>query len=108
MKLETYAKQHGKKPFNWNKFLNQEEINENEWLNAESLAENWVTCACGNQCDVIPRDEYGMPLDYDLIHIGLLFYYDIQERNNKGAKIRLADIEKRSAQLIKEINQSKK
>lgn len=101
--MKTYSESKGEEPFNWNEFLNKENITEEEWDNAESLADSWVTCACGNQCDVIPRDYFGEPKDWELFKLGNNFAKAIESKNINSAKEILKDIEERSAYLINEI-----
>lgn len=102
--METYNKANKGQPFNWNKFLNRKEstISEREWTKAKKLAGNWVTCACGNQCSILDRDDQGEPLDNLLSTLGCDFYQDIAGRDIKTAKHTLKQIERRSAELIKE------
>lgn len=50
-----------------------------ELLNkAVNASASWVTCACGNQCDIIPRDDDGSPLDDELYHLGCNFAHLIE------------------------------
>jgi len=70
--IETYAKSEGEKEFDWNKFLKKEKFTEEDLDNAESLASDWVTCACGNMCSIIPR-KAGRPLDKKLARLGERF-----------------------------------
>lgn len=98
----------------WNKFLDRpfDEITNEEWDNASKKASSWVTCACGNLCDIIPRKklaeeyntpDYGRPLDTSLSILGARFYTHISLRDLERSKKVLAEIEKRSAVLIKDI-----
>jgi hypothetical protein len=76
-------------------------------------SENWITCACGNQCDIIPRNGNGKPDDPLLLELGIRFFGAIRAMlDDEGedfvaareyAKKILMDIEKRSAELIAEI-----
>lgn len=104
--MRTYAESKGKKPFDWNEFLNKENITEEEWDNASKLAQEWVTCACGNQCDVIPRNDDGDPKDWKLTSLGCLFFRFITLKRADDAKITLKAIEKRSAYLIDKLNKT--
>lgn len=101
--MKTYSEREGEEPFNWNEFLNKKNISKEEWDNAESLADSWVTCACGNQCDVIPRDCFGGPKDRELFRLGYNFYKVIGSKDINSAKEILKAIEERSAYLINEI-----
>lgn len=96
------------KPFDWHK-----QIEACITLGLPSTAEmmskasKWTTCACGNQCDVIPRDNRDEPLDGQLSHLGMQFMRDIDASDFEGAKNRLEEIEERSAYLIEEIRISR-
>ena len=61
-----------------------------------------MTCACGNQCEVIPR-RIGEPVDVELRILGYQFSEHIHAREYSKAIRTLSDIEKRSAFLISEI-----
>lgn len=104
--MKTYAEARNEKPFDWNEFLNQEEISYQDWRAALDKAAEWTTCACGNQCDIIPREEDGTPMDLELMILGIDFVDEVSLRNKEGAKAVLASIEKRSAELIAEITQN--
>ncbi len=111
----TYAESKKKKPFDWNAFLKQKSYTQGEVSNAGVLAGNWVTCACGNQCDIIPRNEDwdGEPTDKKLAALGSKFCDNISfledaviygeniKTPQKKAKETLKKIEARSSQLIK-------
>ncbi|PRP68131.1 hypothetical protein [Nonlabens agnitus] len=108
--MTTYAETQGKKPFDWNEFLSMEDITQDEFKDACYLASEWVTCACGNQCHLIPREyinsnykHNGRPIDDDLAQFGLDFYWHLKMKRFDKAKIVLELIEQRSAQLIAEI-----
>lgn len=123
MKKITFAKEQGSKPFNWNKFLDKDftifsKKRSEQLKNASDLASNWITCACGNQCAIIPRDlRYGNPRDGRLRKLGMDFSNAVcnLEDNYKTKKITkiksaqkkckviLAKIEERSAVIIKNI-----
>jgi hypothetical protein len=95
--------------FDWNKFLKnairrKTPLDKKEWDKVESLARDWVTCACGNQCSVIPRDEDNEPLDDTLRSLGIQFHRKIQDCNWKDAKEILKEIEHRSVEIIDEIS----
>ena len=70
----------------------------------EYAANSWVTCACGNQCSIIPRDENGGPLDPTLKQLGYEFNHLIKGKAWVEAKKVLERIEIRSAQLLEEIS----
>lgn len=78
----TYSESKGKEPINWDKRLcdlekhlkGQIKLSDTtlkEWT-SDSL--NWVTCACGNTCSIIPRTSGGIPLDGELSSLGTSFY----------------------------------
>lgn len=66
------------------------------------LAGNWVTCAVGNQCDIIPREGI-VPIDAELFSAGLAFDRHVKDLNIEQAVSTLERIEKRSEYLIKKI-----
>jgi len=118
--MRTYAKANLKDEFDWNAFLHQELFTEEELYNAFELADKWITCACGNQCEIIPRNEYGMPIDVDLMILGRKFNDAIRsmwdacmdrqslEDRIVYAKMILLQIEVRSQELINQLIQTKK
>jgi hypothetical protein len=68
-----------------------------------TLSQNWVTCACGNQCSEIPRKSTGVPEDISLSMLGVQFNNHILNEHFESAKITLANIELRSQQVLREI-----
>lgn len=102
MKTKTFSEVNGKKPFDWNEFLNREYRSNQEWIEAIDLADDWVTCACGNQCDVIPRVD-GRPLDDELSSLGVIFSTLVRSRDIKRSLEALYWIEKRTAELLEEL-----
>jgi hypothetical protein len=102
--MKNYAETQRKEAFDWNKFLeNPPEKGSEEHLDACDLAESWVTCACGNLCDIIPRYPIGSPVDEELQSLGIAFNNSIQDTRYDDAKEILDKIEKRSAELIFEL-----
>jgi hypothetical protein len=102
--MKTYAELKGKESFDWNKFLeNPPKYFSNEHFDACDLAEAWVTCACGNLCDIIPRNQIGSPVDEELQRLGIMFHLDIDDGQWQNAKTTLWLIEKRSAEIIFEL-----
>jgi len=103
--MKTYSQTQNKRPFNWIKALSNP-LSEKQWKNLEEKASSWVTCACGNQCAIIPRNN-GEPLDKQLSRLGFSFYLSIAQKERKEAIYILEQIEKRSGILIKEILKNK-
>jgi hypothetical protein len=108
MKIKTYAESKGKKPFDWNSFLDKAiagKVGAKALASAVVRSKSWVTCACGNMCDLIPRKEVGFtqgcPLDDTLASLGVDFFDHVKDGRYKSAKKTLAAIERRSAKLIK-------
>lgn len=104
--MKTYAEKELKKPYNWNKMLElamQGKARGAVRIHMNNMAGNWVTCACGNQCDIIPRDVDGVPEDEKLDSLGMRFLEEVLDMEWTEAKKTLRQIELRSAQLIKEI-----
>jgi hypothetical protein len=78
---QVYAVSMGGQPYDWNDFLARAIKGatagyEETW--AINKAASWVTCACGNQCSIIPRDEDGEPQDKILSALGVDFYDEIR------------------------------
>lgn len=100
--MKSYTEKQNNKPFDWNKFLNQPHISEKEWSDAAELSKSWVTCACGSQCYIIPRNDSGKPDDEILSYLGgdNGFHDAIRNENKEEALNFLELIEIRSAYLI--------
>jgi len=105
--MKTYAEANKKKPFDWNKFLSKKKISEKQWHDAYRLSTSWVTCACGNQCDIIPRMVDGHPKDKKLAFLGYTFAVHISTGNVQESKEVLEAIEIQSAEIINKINKKK-
>ena len=45
----------------------------------ENLAGMWITCACGQACSSLERNERGVPLDIELFNLGKDFYENISD-----------------------------
>lgn len=101
--MKKYIETKGIKPFNWFKALTADKISDKKWEQYESLAGDWVTCACGNQCDIIPRNIEGTPSDNILRKLGGVdgFYGAVSEKDKESALHFLEAIEHRSRYLIK-------
>ncbi len=105
---KVYAQTQGQKPFNWNRFLSPKtQRSKRSWEAAEFLAGDWVTCACGNQCAVIPRNTaeewwkpFGAPKDDQLDDLGVQFAKAIDKRDLAGSREILAKIEARSTAIL--------
>lgn len=98
--MKTYSETQGQEPFDWNKALN---ARKKDWHYLEIIAGLWVTCACGNQCDAIPRDNDGCPEDNILRYLGVCFMNAIERHKTQISKEILEKIEYRSSELINEI-----
>ncbi|WP_114752340.1 hypothetical protein [Pleomorphovibrio marinus] len=108
--MQTYCEQEKGTPFDWNEFLERAirgEVSKRECVVATNIAGDWVTCACGNQCSIIPRDVFGCPLDPLLDVQGKVFLTLIGLEKWEKAKETLLKIEKRSEEIIKEIGDGK-
>jgi hypothetical protein len=76
----------------------------------ELLAADWVTCACGEQDDRIPRHgggsyrfAAGRPYDETLALLGRDFYQAVKRNNASYARRVLTRIEARSAKILAEL-----
>lgn len=104
MANKTYSEEEGKEAFDWNKALSAKNISNETWEFLEKKARSWTTCACGNQCAILPRMVSGRPVDYLLATLGGNddgFYGAILRRDKVEASHLLRLIEMRSAYLIK-------
>ena len=102
--MNTYSEKRGYTKFNWWDALNDPSKYYHNYL--ASISGSWVTCACGNQCDILPRSEAGEPEDIELRNLGLRFNLLVMRYEWDKAKETLAKIEKRSSFLIKQINKN--
>lgn len=97
-----------KNKIDWYAELNAPIITQDKWIELCDYSSSWVTCAVGNQCDIIPRDHpSSAPLDPTLHMLGRHFDNCIGNQSRTEALRILDKIEKRSAELINEINKSK-
>src|SRR5690606_1285416 len=51
------------------------------------MAGSWVTCAVGNQCNIIPRTPEGVPRDIELYRLGINFYDSIYSMDRIAERI---------------------
>jgi len=104
---KTFAETQGKPAFDWIKALNNPpKACSEEHIALAAMARSWVTCACGNQCAIIPRRNIdgvpGSPLDKDLRDLGVVFYTNVRMARWGEAKTTIIKIEARAEILIKE------
>jgi hypothetical protein len=113
---KTFAETQGCAPFDWNKELTAAIARfpgRQEHEKMVQLAAKWPTCACGNQCAIIPRWEEnelpytvgaipGMPKDDYLAILGIDFHQQIVRCNYREALEILHDIEHFSALIVRE------
>jgi hypothetical protein len=107
---KTYAEKKKEKTINWSKFLKQkcEDMHENEVTQRRWDAEDWVTCACGNQCAIIPRDMDGVPKNRKLRELGVKFSGEISLIQETVSKALNSDYESDVKRYYKEANQCRK
>ncbi len=97
--MKTYSEANNEQPFDWRKALApdcREMLLEDQKAMAE-LAQAWVTCACGNQCDALPRDQDGAPTDPELEYLGGEFYINVRDMHHLHADHELANLERQKA-----------
>lgn len=109
---KTFSETQGIAPFDWNKALDAAIAQEPEfetWKDLKYRAMRWPSCACGNQCAIIPRNDdpedesgHGAPNDPDLFQLGLGFYSHVEQRQWAFAKQTLVYIEDRAEILIRQ------
>jgi hypothetical protein len=100
VEVKTYAESQNEQPFDWWKALEEPD---KDWPDLRTKAASWTTCACGNVCDIIPRDEVDAPKDSQLAYLGSYFYVLIANADVVTAKEVLKEIEERSGKLIGEL-----
>lgn len=103
MSDKTYAESNGIPAFDWNDALDHP----GEFIDLHLKSRDWVTCACGNQCAIIPRhkeamgfQQRGEPKDDSLSDLGCEFHECVLESDYTKAKMILGQIEAHSAILI--------
>jgi hypothetical protein len=120
---KSYTETKNKKPFNWYRFLNKQTYSHRELVLAIQKSSNWVLCAAGTQCAIIPRGANGEPTDILLSRLGVAFhqrildmlqaiYHSPNDKSmlewNRQAALRILDqIEERSFELLVEIADAK-
>lgn len=70
----------------------------------EEKAEDWQTCACGNQDPRIPRDSNGMPLDVRLRMAGWAFWAAVQGDDVEAAAVALDQVEREAARVLASVD----
>lgn len=107
--MQTYMQSVKGKSFNWYKVLKIAKGLKKTGLDILMLpyltnkSSSWVTCACGNMCDIIPRNNIGCPFDKELTQLGGKFHGEVSDRDYTEALNTLDQIEERSEVLIKRI-----
>ncbi len=116
----TFAEVNKEPIFDWNAALSKKNkhITRDFIYTMMTKSANWTTCACGNQCSIIPRYANGCPIDEKLSELGKNFnnkIHDINSLFKAGIKKRqsirfsiakfiarriLRKIEKRSQEII--------
>lgn len=77
MRHQSYTAEKQLPVIDWHKVIQMPDMDINEARYYADQASNWVTCACGTQCSIIPRKEDGQPLDEKLRVQGSSFYHAI-------------------------------
>ena len=91
--------------WDWYAFLDASNVIKEEFKReAFSLSSDWITCACGQVCDVLPKGLYSSPLDEEASGLGMDFCDLICDEDWENAKTTLDKIEKRTIFLLKQPN----
>ena len=89
------------KNWDWYAYLDaSDEVKESYSVEALDLASSWVTCACGQLCDALPKSFNQRPADDHLRYLGEVFMDSIESRAYISAKATLDNIEIRTAYLL--------
>ena len=75
-------------------------VNDTDYMRACQMAAEWPTCACGQLCKDLPRNERFQPHDTDLSHLGGHFYAHVGARRWREALDTFKLIEERTAYLL--------
>jgi hypothetical protein len=109
--MKTYAETQELQPFDWNSFLDRAiagNLDQGEWTDARARSAMWPTCACGNQCESIPRQPgSGAPYDGRLRFLGAAFATDIRQGEFRKAKETLKAIEGRACEILEAMSPEK-
>lgn len=108
--MKTYSELKSHPAFNWKTAIEnaiKEGVDFELKLWLDTQASQWVTCAVGNQCDIIPRMNCGAPNDHTLRDLGNQFYLEISQGRFNHALLTLDSIEQRSAILIERLTKHK-
>jgi hypothetical protein len=67
--------------FCWFMFLNQpkSDFSEEDLKDAYGLSKSWITCACGQLCNSLPRERSNSPIDPVLVNLGMEFMGNIDD-----------------------------
>lgn len=102
--MKTYAETQDELPFDWNVALADPPAQGSPYHKyLVTLAASWVTCACGNQCDLIPRHIDGVPKDIFLGALGSRFSRYVYLADWDKAREMLREIEQRSHELLEQL-----
>ena len=79
-------------------------ITDEKRIIAKRLSNNWVTCACGELCEVLPKISHSndRPLDKILANLGIKFHISIKFNDYEEAKEIMDKIELRTSFLLKQ------
>lgn len=96
-----YSVTQGKEYIDWNKALaNPPPLNSLQHHVLTSFSGEWPTCACGNLCAALPRNDIHVPKDNKLCEYGIQFCEKIEDGHWEEAKQILQKIEARSTELL--------
>ena len=111
-----YSEKHSRWIYDWPTIINDLEAglySKQSMRECKRAAYDWVTCAVGNQCALLPRNKNGLPADFNAAHLGRAFAQYIEAMiYSSGADLALfslaargalAAIEFRSAKLLAEM-----
>tara|TARA_R110000822_G_scaffold27129_1_gene81254 strand:+ start:253 stop:570 length:318 start_codon:yes stop_codon:yes gene_type:complete len=88
--------------WNWYAYLDADkEVHIEHYQKATDLSRCWVTCACGQLCKVLPKDNFtNAPIDKILFDLGVSFQDSIIYNNFSKGKLILDEIEQRTFYLL--------
>jgi hypothetical protein len=110
--MKTKAQQKRRKPY-WPHVIRQAAQRKKQRKPAftskqKRLAKAWLSCACGKLDKRIPKELDGAPKDCRLFSLGIDFAMAVARDNPQGALDLLRKIQKREAELLKELGNKPK
>ena len=93
--------------FNWFEVLKDleqgDELSDKNYYTLTTMAGNWPTCACGQLCQALERNELGAPVDETLKTHGIKFAHLVRAKRWTCATHTMNQIEARTTELLAQL-----